>query len=72
MVMASLSLSQAKASNICIITKHFDLFQSTIDEYDLNNESCQLFNMDETYAPSARPLLLMLDGHFYIILQSCI
>ena len=57
---ASLSLSRAKTSDICIINKYFDLLQSTIDEYDLNDKPCQLFNMDETGMPlNPKPLKMV-------------
>lgn len=57
---ASLSLSRAKASDICIINKNFDLLQSTIDEYDLNDKPCQLFNMDKTGMPlNPKPLKMV-------------
>ena len=48
---ASLSLSRAKASNISVVNKYFDLLQCTMDEYDLHDKPCQLFNVDETGMP---------------------
>jgi len=48
---ASLSISRAKASDITVINKYFDLLQSTMDLYDLHDKPCQLFNVDETGMP---------------------
>ena len=57
---ASLSLSRAKASDINVVNKYFDLLQSTMDEYDLHDKPCQLFNVDETGMPlNPKPLKMV-------------
>ena len=56
----SLSLSRAKASDINVINKYFDLLQSTMDEYDLHDKPCQLFNVDEIGMPlNPKPLKMV-------------
>ena len=57
---ASLSLSRAKASDISVVNKYFDLLQCTMDEYDLHDKPCQLFNVDETGMPlNPKPLKMV-------------
>ena len=61
---ASISLSRAKASDINVINKYFDLLQSTMDLYD---KPCQLFNVDETSMPlNPKPF----NGLWYRIKES--
>ena len=57
---APLSLHRAKASDVDVMNKYFDILQSTIDEYDLTDKPCQWFNMDETGMPlNPRPLKMV-------------
>ena len=57
---APLSLSRAKASDVGVMNKYFDMLQSTINEYDLTDKPCQWFNMDETGMPlSPKPLKMV-------------
>ena len=57
---APLSLSRAKATDVMVIHKYFDTYQATVDEYDLNEKPCQLFNIDETGLPlSPKPLKMV-------------
>ena len=66
---ASLSLSRAKAPNISVVNKYFNLLQSTMDEYDLHDKHCQLFNVDETGMPlNPKPLT---DGHLWLQDYKC-
>ena len=58
----SLSLSRAKASDISVVNKYFDLLQSTVDEYDLHDKPCQLFNVNETGMPLNPKTLKMVCG----------
>ena len=50
-VTAPLSLSRAKASDVAVINKYFDMLEATLLEYDLLDKPCQVFNMDETGLP---------------------
>lgn len=57
---APLSLYRAKASDVGVMNKYFDMLQSTIDEYDLTDKPCQWFNMYETGMPlSPKPLRMV-------------
>ena len=56
-VTAPLSLSRAKSTDVNVINKYFDMFQATMEEYDLLQKPCHLFNIDETGLPiSPKPL----------------
>ena len=50
-VVAPLSLSRAKASDVAVIDKYFDMLEATLLEYDLLDKPCQVFNVDETGLP---------------------
>jgi len=59
-VTAPLSQARAKATDVSVINKYFDTYQATLDEYELNEKPCQLFNIDETGLPlSPRPLKMI-------------
>ena len=59
-VTAPLSLSRAKATDASVVHKYFDTYQATVDEYNLNEKPCQLFNIDETGLPlSPKPLKMV-------------
>ena len=50
-IIAPLSLSRAKAIDVGVINKYFDMLDATLLEYDLHDKPCQLFNIDETGMP---------------------
>ena len=59
-VTAPLSLSRAKSTDVNVINKYFDMFQATMEEYDLLQKPCHLFNIDETGLPiSPKPLKMV-------------
>ena len=59
-VAAPLSSSRAKATDVNVINKYFDMFQATMEEYDLLQKPCHLFNIDETGLPiSPKPLKMV-------------
>ena len=59
-VTAPLSTARAKATDIDVINKYFDMFQATLEEYNLVQKPCQLFNIDETGLPiSPKPLKMV-------------
>lgn len=59
-VTAPLSLSRAKATDVGVINKYFDMLEATLLEYDLHDKPCQLFNIDETGMPlDPKPLRLV-------------
>jgi len=43
--------SRAKASEVAVIDKYFDMLEATLLEYDLLDKPCQVFNVDETGLP---------------------
>ena len=45
---APLSRGRAYASDPELISRYFDLLEETLDQYDLKEKPCQIFNMDET------------------------
>ena len=50
-IIAPLSLSRAKAIDVGVINKYFDMLDATLLEYNLHDKPCQLFNIDETGMP---------------------
>ena len=59
-VTAPLSSSRAKSADVNVINKYFDMFQATMEEYDLLQKPCHLFNIDETGLPiSPKPLKMV-------------
>lgn len=50
-VPSSLSKSRALASNRDVINSYFDLLEETLDENELKDCPCQIFNMDESGMP---------------------
>lgn len=50
-VTAPLSLSRAKATDVGVINKYFNMLEATLLEYNLHDKLCQLFNIDETWMP---------------------
>ena len=59
-ITAPLSSSRAKSTDVNVINKYFDMFQATMEEYDLLQKPCHLFNIDETGLPiSPKPLKMV-------------
>ena len=52
-----LSLARASAADHDVIMRYFDLLERTLEDNDLHDKPCQLFNMDKTGMPlDPRPL----------------
>ena len=59
-VTAPLTSSRAKSTYVNVINIYFDMFQATMEEYDLLQKPCHLFNIDETGLPiSLKPLKMV-------------
>jgi len=53
-VTAPLSASRAKSTDSYVIHKYFDMLQTTLEEYNLLQNPCQLFNIDKTGLPTIK------------------
>ena len=59
-VTAPLSSCRAKSTDVNVINKYFDMYQATMEEYDLLQKPCHLFNIDKAGLPiSLKPLKMV-------------
>ena len=59
-----LAYARAVASDPAILDRYYDILEQALSQNDLMDKPCQIFKHHFLmYAPPARPLLLLLDGH---------